>query len=232
MAKAVILLSGGLDSATTLAAAQKEGFSCYCLSFDYGQKHRAELAAAECLAKRMGAQEHRFFSLGLGQFGGSALTDNNIAVPTRGIKPGIPVTYVPARNTVLLSLALAWAEVLEARDIFLGINAVDYSGYPDCRPEFLAAFETLSNLATKAGVEGKAMRIHAPLLHLSKEQIIQLGTRLGVDYSQTVSCYQADENGHACGICDACRLRHEGFIKAGLPDPTRYSSSSGCSIGQ
>lgn len=217
---AVILLSGGLDSATTLAIARAAGFRCYCLSFDYGQRHRAELLAAERVAAALGATEHRVLKLDLGQFGGSALTDSNIAVPVDGVQPGIPVTYVPARNTIMLSLALAWAETLGSRDIFVGVNAVDYSGYPDCRPEYIAAFETMANLATKAGVEGERLTLHAPLIDLSKAEIIRRGTALGVDYALTVSCYQADAEGHACGVCDSCRLRHEGFVAAGLADPT------------
>lgn len=222
MRNAVVLLSGGLDSATTLAIARSQGFECYCLSFDYGQRHRTELLAAEKVAAALGAREHRCFSLNLAQFGGSALTDASIAVPVDGLTDGIPVTYVPARNTVFLSLALAWAEVLGARDIFLGINAVDYSGYPDCRPEFVAAFEALANLATKAGVEGERFNIHSPLLRASKAEIIATGSALGVDYSQTISCYQADEEGRACGRCDSCRLRRDGFAAAGVSDPTRY----------
>lgn len=223
MKKAVVLLSGGLDSATCLAIARSQGFACYCLSFDYGQRHRAELEAADRVAKTLGAVEHRILNLGLAQFGGSALTDTAIAVPTAGVQPGIPVTYVPARNTIMLSLALAWAEVLESRDIFVGVNAVDYSGYPDCRPEYIAAFENMANLATKAGVEGNRLSIHAPLIDLSKGDIIRTGAALGVDYGLTVSCYQADTEGRACGACDSCRLRAEGFAAAGLPDPTRYA---------
>lgn len=218
---AVILLSGGLDSATVLAIARQHGYACHALSVDYGQRHDAELEAARRVAHSLGAIEHRIIQLGLGQFGGSALTDAAIAVPEHPTE-GIPVTYVPARNTVMLSLALAWAEVLNARDIFIGVNAVDYSGYPDCRPEFISAFEHLANLATKAGVEGKRLRVHAPLQHLSKSEIIRLGQGLGVDYSQTVSCYQADAMGRACGRCDACRLRRAGFEQAGLSDPTKY----------
>lgn len=221
-APAVVLLSGGLDSATVLAMARAQGYVCYCLSFDYGQRHRAELQAAERIAAALGAAAQRTLKLDLGQFGGSALTDTSIAVPTAGIQPGIPVTYVPARNTVMLSLALAWAEVLGARDIFVGVNAVDYSGYPDCRPEYIDAFERMANLATKAGVEGETLRIHAPLIDLSKADIIAEGTRLGVPYAMTVSCYQADADGCACGVCDSCRLRHEGFVAAGVADPTRY----------
>jgi len=222
--KAVVLLSGGLDSATTLAIATAAGFECHCLSFDYGQRHRAELNAAAEVARAQGAAAHRVLTFDLAQLGGSALTDTNIAVPVEGVKPGIPVTYVPARNTIMLSLALAWAEVLEARDIFVGVNAVDYSGYPDCRPEYIAAFEAMANLATKAGVEGRKLSIHAPLIDLSKASIIRRGSFLGVDFGLTVSCYQADDAGRACGVCDSCRLRREGFEAAGIPDPTRYRS--------
>ncbi|WP_018077951.1 7-cyano-7-deazaguanine synthase QueC [Thiobacillus denitrificans] len=221
MKPAVILLSGGLDSATVLAIAREAGYVCHALSLDYGQRHNAELAAAARLATSLGAAGHRVVRLGLGDFGGSALTDAAIAVPETPTA-GIPVTYVPARNTVMLALALAWAEVLGARDIFIGVNAVDYSGYPDCRPEFIAAFERMANLATRAGIEGAKLRIHAPLQHLSKAQIIQRGAALGVDYAQTVSCYQADADGRACGVCDACRLRRQGFAQAGVPDPTPY----------
>ena len=224
--RAVVLLSGGLDSATCLAIARNEGFDCHCLSVDYGQRHAAELAAAARVAASLGAIEHRVVHLDTGQFGGSALTDSAIAVPTGGVQPGIPVTYVPARNTIMLSLALGWAEILQARDIFVGVNAVDYSGYPDCRPAFIAAFEQMANLATKAAVEGHPLRLHAPLIDLSKAAIIQQGRALGVDYAQTVSCYQADDSGRACGLCDACRLRREGFVAAGCPDPTRYHSSA------
>ena len=224
MKPAVVLLSGGLDSATCLAIARSQGFDCYCLSFDYGQRHSAELKAAERVVKALGAKEHRVLSLGLAQFGGSALTDTSIDVPVDGVHPGIPVTYVPARNTIMLSLALAWAEVLGSRDIFVGVNAVDYSGYPDCRPEYIAAFEKMANLATKAGVEGAKLNIHAPLINLSKADIIRTGAALGVDYGLTVSCYQADELGRACGVCDSCRLRAEGFAAAGVPDPTQYRS--------
>ena len=222
MKKAVVLLSGGLDSATCLAIARSQGFECYCLSFNFGQRHCAELVAADRVVKALGAAKHRVLNFGLAQFGGSALTDTNIAVPVDGVQPGIPVTYVPARNTIMLSLALAWAEVLGCRDIFVGVNAVDYSGYPDCRPEYIAAFETMANLATKAGVEGTKLHIHAPLIDLSKAEIIRLGTQLGVDYGLTVSCYQADDQGRACGVCDSCRLRAEGFAAAGLTDPTAY----------
>ncbi len=219
--KAVILLSGGLDSATVVAMARAEGYSCYTMSFDYGQRHRSELQAAELVAKQLAVVEHKVIGMNLNGIGGSALTDNSIAVP-EGPVEGIPVTYVPARNTLFLSLALGWAEVLGARDIFIGVNAVDYSGYPDCRPEFIAAFEALANLATKAGVEGSGFRIQAPLQALSKGQIVQAGVRLGVDYALTVSCYQADEQGRACGKCDSCRLRAAGFAQAGVDDPTRY----------
>jgi 7-cyano-7-deazaguanine synthase len=224
MKPAVVLLSGGLDSATCLAIARNQGFACYCLSFNYGQRHLAELEAAERVALALGATEHRILNLGLAQFGGSALTDTNIDLPIAGVQPGIPVTYVPARNTIMLSLALAWAEVLGSRDIFVGVNAVDYSCYPDCRPEYIAAFEKMANLATKAGVEGEGGRlsIHAPLIDLSKAEIICTGTKLGVDYGLTVSCYQADDSGRACGVCDSCRLRAEGFATAGLTDPTTY----------
>ena len=220
--KAVVLLSGGLDSATCLAIARSQGFECYCLSFNYGQRHCAELAAADRVVKALGAAKHRVLNFGLAQFGGSALTDTTIAVPIDGVQPGIPVTYVPARNTIMLSLALAWAEVLGSRDIFVGVNAVDYSGYPDCRPEYIAAFEQMANLATKAGVEGAKLHIHAPLIALAKAEIIRLGVTLGVDYGLTVSCYQADEQGRACGVCDSCRLRAEGFAAAGVSDPTTY----------
>lgn len=226
MKPAVILLSGGLDSATVLAIAREAGYACHALSLDYGQRHTAELAAAARVATSLGAVEHRVIRIGLGDIGGSALTDAAIAVPESAVpespSAGIPVTYVPARNTVMLALALAWAEVLGSRDLFIGVNAVDYSGYPDCRPEFIAAFEQLANLATRAGVEGARLRVHAPLQHLSKAHIIQRGIELGVDYAQTVSCYQADAAGLACGRCDACRLRREGFRAAGVADPTRY----------
>lgn len=221
-APAVVLLSGGLDSATCLAQASKDGFAPYCLSFDYGQRHCAELHAAAKVAQALGAADHRILKLDLAQFGGSALTDNNIPVPEAGSQGGIPATYVPARNTIMLSMALAWAEVLRARDIYVGVNAVDYSGYPDCRPDYIQAFADMANLATKAAVEGHPLKLHTPLIHLSKAQIIQLGKSLGVDYSLTVSCYQADANGTACGHCDSCHLRREGFNAAGVPDPTRY----------
>ncbi|MBT9612796.1 MAG: 7-cyano-7-deazaguanine synthase QueC [Burkholderiales bacterium] len=218
---AVVLLSGGLDSATTLAIARSKGFSCYCLSLDYGQRHRAELAAAAKVAQSLGATEHRVMHIDLAAFGGSALTDTALAIPTTPAA-GIPITYVPARNTIMLSLALAWSEVLGARDIFIGVNAVDYSGYPDCRPDYIAAFECVANLATKAGVEGKHLTLHAPLIQLSKADIIRQGLPLGVDYALTISCYQADAQGRACGVCDSCRLRKKGFADAACPDPTPY----------
>ena len=220
--KAVVLLSGGLDSATILAQAKAAGFACYSVSFDYGQRHRAELQAAERVARQLGVVEHKVIGLNLNGIGGSALTDSSIAVP-EGPTEGIPITYVPARNTVFLSLALGWAEVLGAHDIFIGVNAVDYSGYPDCRPEFIAAFERVANLATREGVEGSGFRIQAPLQNLSKAQIVQIGLQHGVDYGLTVSCYQADEDGRACGKCDSCRLRAAGFTAAGVADPTRYA---------
>ncbi|WP_313314268.1 7-cyano-7-deazaguanine synthase QueC [Stutzerimonas nitrititolerans] len=219
--KAVVLLSGGLDSATVVAMAKAQGYSCYTMSFDYGQRHRAELQAAERVASQLGVVEHKVIGLNLNGIGGSALTDSTIDVPETP-EVGIPVTYVPARNTVFLSLALGWAEVIGARDLFIGVNAVDYSGYPDCRPEFIEAFERMANLATKAGVEGQGFSIQAPLQNLSKAQIIQEGIRLGVDYAITVSCYQADDEGRACGKCDSCRLRKAGFQAAGVEDPTRY----------
>ncbi len=222
MKKAVVLLSGGLDSITTLALAQEQGFDCYALSLNYGQRHTAELAAAQRLADTAGVREHKVIQLGLGDVGGSALTDNAIDVPDHATS-GIPVTYVPARNTVFLSLALGWAEVLGAWDLFIGVNAVDYSGYPDCRPEFIAAFERLANLATRGGVEGGKFTVHAPLINLSKADIIREGVRMGIDYANTVSCYSADSDGRGCGVCDACRLRAEGFRGAGIPDPTRYA---------
>jgi 7-cyano-7-deazaguanine synthase len=222
--RAVVLLSGGLDSATCLAIAHAAGFDCHCLSVNYGQRHAAELTAAARVAAALGAVEHRVVHLDIGQFGGSALTDATIAVPTDGIQPGIPVTYVPARNTIMLSLALGWAEIIGAQDIFVGVNAVDYSGYPDCRPAFITAFETLANLATKAAVEGQRLHLHAPLIDLSKAAIIRRGHTLGINYGHTISCYQADNDGRACGLCDACRLRREGFATAGLPDPTHYQS--------
>ncbi|MDD0842527.1 7-cyano-7-deazaguanine synthase QueC [Pseudomonas sp. Gutcm_11s] len=220
--KAVVLLSGGLDSATVLAQAKAAGFACYSMSFDYGQRHRAELQAAERVAQQLGVIEHKVIGLNLNGMGGSALTDSTIAVPEAPTE-GIPITYVPARNTVFLSLALGWAEVLGAHDIFIGVNAVDYSGYPDCRPEFISAFERVANLATREGVEGRGFRIQAPLQNLSKAQIVQIGLQHGVDYGLTVSCYQADDDGRACGKCDSCRLRAAGFVAAGVADPTRYA---------
>ena len=220
--RAVVLVSGGLDSATTLAIAREQGRECYALSVDYGQRHRAELAAASLVAKSLGVVEHRTLRVDLGGIGGSALTDTSIAVP-ESPQVGIPVTYVPARNTVMLSFALGWAEVLNAPEIFIGVNAVDYSGYPDCRPAFIAAFERVANLATKVAVEGLlSFKVVAPLIDLTKAQIIQRGTALAVDYSLTVSCYQADDAGRACGRCDACRLRRDGFANARIADPTRY----------
>lgn len=221
--RAVILLSGGLDSTTCLAIARSQGFDCYALSVEYGQRHAAELTASRRIATALGATEHRLARVDLGQFGGSALTDAEIAVPIGGVEAdAIPVTYVPARNTVMLSLALGWAEVLQANDIFIGVNAVDYSGYPDCRPEFIHAFENMANLATRIGVEGATLNVHAPLMTLGKADIIRLGVKLGVDYGLTVSCYQADATGRACGLCDACRLRRAGFEQAGIADPTAY----------
>jgi 7-cyano-7-deazaguanine synthase len=221
MTRAVILLSGGLDSATVLAMARTAGFDCHALSVSYGQRHQAELNAAARVAHAQGAREHRIMHVDLGRIGGSALTDKSIDVPTVAGE-GIPVTYVPARNTIMLSLALAWAEVLDAREIHVGVNAVDYSGYPDCRPEYVAAFQNLATLATKAGIEGRAPAVRAPLISMSKADIIRTGIGLGVDYSLTVSCYQADARGQACGACDSCRLRREGFAAAGVADPTRY----------
>ncbi len=219
--KAVVLVSGDLDSTTVLAIAQSQGYQCYTLSFDYGQRHRAELDAAKALSKSMGAIEHKTVVLDLRTIGGSALTDDAIDVPEEQSE-GIPVTYVPARNTVFLSIALGWAEVLEANDLFIGVNAVDYSGYPDCRPDYIQAYETMANLATKAGVEGQVLRIQTPLIDLTKAEIIQQGAALGVNYEETISCYQADTEGKACGKCDSCRLRQQGFADAGLPDPTKY----------
>ena len=223
MKKAVVLLSGGLDSATVLAIAHSQGYECYCLSLDYHQRHIAELKAAEHVAKTLGAAAHRTAKLDLSMFGGSALTDAAIDVPEAPTK-GIPVTYVPARNTIMLSLALAWAEVLQAQDIFIGINALDYSGYPDCRGEYVQAFQHMANLATKSAVEGKTITVHAPLIDMTKAQIIKQGSALGVDYASTVSCYQADSQGRACGLCDSCRFRREGFAATGVVDPTRYQA--------
>ena len=221
MRRAVVLLSGGLDSATTLAIARAEGCDCHCLTVDYGQRHRIEVVAATRVARALGAAGHRVIALDLAQFGGSALTDPGIAVP-QAPTPGIPVTYVPARNTIFLSLALAWAEVLDAQDIYFGANAVDYSGYPDCRPEYMRAFEAVANLATKAAVEGRTLALRTPVIALSKAEIIKRGTALGVDYSLTVSCYQPTGDSAACGRCDSCRLRRAGFEAAGIADPTRY----------
>ena len=219
--KAVVLVSGGLDSATVLALAAASGARCHALTFDYGQRHRVELDAARRVARQLGAADHRVVNLDIGWMGGSALTDARIAVPQEST-PGIPVTYVPARNTIFLSIALGWAEVLDARDIYIGANAVDYSGYPDCRPEFIRAFESLANLATRAGVEGQGFHVHAPLMHMHKQEIIRTGARLGVDYALTLSCYDPDAGALACGRCDACRLRAQGFAEAGIADPTRY----------
>ncbi len=222
MKKAVVLISGGVDSTTTLALTRSQGFACYAMSFDYGQNHQVELESARRIAKTYGAVEHRIIKLGLGELGGSALTDTSIAVPDHSGDGKIPVTYVPARNTVFLSIALGWAEILNANDIFIGASSVDYSGYPDCRPEFFKAFQQLANLATKTGVEGNSIQIHAPLLHLSKAVTIQKGIELGVDYSLTFSCYRPNVAGHACGNCDSCTIRKKGFAEAGVPDPTRY----------
>ena len=222
MQNAVVLLSGGLDSATVLALAVRDRFECHALSIDYGQRHAAELDAAARVAQALGARQHRVMHLDLRPFGGSALTDASIDVPTGGSGAGIPVTYVPARNTIFLSLALAWAEVLGALDIFIGANAVDYSGYPDCRPEYLRAYEAMANLATRAGTEGRTLQIRAPLVDMTKAQIIRAGAQAGVDFGLTVSCYQADDSGAACGACDACRIRRAGFAAAGIDDPTRY----------
>jgi 7-cyano-7-deazaguanine synthase len=219
--RAVVLISGGLDSTTCLALAVRDGFECYGLSFDYGQRHRSELQAAARVATSMAVRDYRVIQVDMSGIGGSALTDTSLAVPETEM-PGIPVTYVPARNTVFLSYALAWAEVLDARSIFIGVNALDYSGYPDCRPAFIDAFQRLANLATRAGVEGTELRICAPLISMNKAEIIQTGVAAGVDYSLTVSCYQADEAGRACGVCDSCRFRRKGFLEAGIPDPTRY----------
>jgi 7-cyano-7-deazaguanine synthase len=218
---AVVLVSGGLDSATCLAMAVDRGYDCHALSFDYGQRHVAELEAASRIARLLGAMQHRIMTIGMGDIGGSALTDDTIAIPSNP-QSGIPVTYVPARNTVFLSLALAWAEVLDAESIFIGVNAVDYSGYPDCRPEYIASFQTMADLATKRAVEGRTIRIETPLIRLNKAEIIRTGTRLGVDFAQTVSCYQPDQNGKACGVCDSCRLRRAGFESSKIADPTRY----------
>jgi len=223
--KAVILVSGGLDSTTVMAMAMNQGYDCYTLSFDYGQRHRSELVAAQQVSELMTVHTHKVVKLDLGTIGGSALTDSSIDVPEYETA-GIPVTYVPARNTVFLSIALGWAEVLGANDVFLGINAVDYSGYPDCRPDYISAFEAMANLATKAGVEGNKLSIHAPLINMTKGEIVRTGLSLGVDYSHTVSCYQASLEGLACGRCDSCRLRSRGFDEAGVKDPTRYQNNA------
>lgn len=225
--QAIVLLSGGLDSTTTLAIAQSKGFKCYALSFSYGQRHSTELVAATKIAKLAKVVEHKIFDIDLATFKGSALTDEEISVPQDKsvlVSEGIPITYVPARNTVFLSIALAWAEVLQIGDIFIGVNAVDYSGYPDCRPEFIQAYEDMANLATKVGIEGNKLKIHTPLISLSKAEIIKLGSRLNVDYSKTISCYLADAEGKACGSCDSCKFRKQGFKDAGITDPTRYAN--------
>jgi len=224
--RAVVLLSGGLDSATALAIARSRGLECHTLAVSYGQRHAVELEAAALISRQLGAVEHRQMNVDLAAIGGSALTDHSMAVPDRPTT-GIPVTYVPARNTLFLALALGWAEVCEARDIYIGVNAVDYSGYPDCRPEFIAGFEALAALATRSGVEGARFRIQAPLIAMSKAEIIRAGRALGVDYAATISCYSADPQGQACGRCESCRLRREGFAAAGLPDPTRYAAGVG-----
>ncbi|CDZ76328.1 7-cyano-7-deazaguanine synthase [Legionella massiliensis] len=223
MKKAVVLISGGLDSTTCLAIAKAEGFDCYALSFAYGQRHTAELIAAQRIAKHFAVSEHRIINLDIGQFGGSALTDQSIQVPEYSGSKEIPVTYVPARNTVFLAISLGYAEVLDAQDLFIGVSSVDYSGYPDCRPEYIAAFQNLANLATKSAVEGSPFRLHTPLLHLSKAETIRQGIKLGVDYSMTVSCYQATEDGKACGHCDSCTLRKQGFLEAYITDQTIYA---------
>ncbi len=219
---AVVLLSGGLDSTTVLAYAKDQGYNCYCISFDYGQRHKAELQFARNIAQQYQAREHFIFKLGINELGGSALTDSNIAVPTAGVGTAVPVTYVPARNITFLSIALGYAEIKQANDIFIGVSAVDYSNYPDCRPEFIAAFEKTANLATKIGVETGLIKIHTPIINLTKAQTVQLGIKLGVDYSKTVSCYQLTSDGLACGVCDSCRLRQKGFLDAGVTDPTQY----------
>lgn len=226
MSRAVVLVSGGLDSATTLAIARSQDFACYALSFDYGQRLRVELEAARQVAESQGAVLHKIVQLDIGWMGGSALTDMHLDIPQTA-SAGIPITYVPARNSIFLAIALGWAEVLQAHDIFIGVNAVDYSGYPDCRPQFLQTFQDLANLGTRMGVEGQGLRLHAPLVHLSKAEIIATGQRLGVDYAPTVSCYSPDAQGRACRTCDSCRLRAAGFSAAGVPDPTRYQSVAG-----
>ena len=225
MSKAIVLLSGGLDSTTTLAIAKSEGFDCYALSFDYGQKQSSELISAKNIAKQFGVVEHRIMSISLADIGGSALTDSNIDIPKYNESSEIPITYVPARNTVFLSFALAWAEVLESQSIFIGVNALDYSGYPDCRPEYIKAYEVMANLATKQSIEGNKLNIHTPLIHLTKAQIITKGLSLGIDYSKTTSCYQANSDGEACGECDACVLRRNGFDEADVEDPTMYQQN-------
>ncbi|WP_428852478.1 7-cyano-7-deazaguanine synthase QueC [Imbroritus primus] len=222
--RAIVLLSGGLDSATVLAMARAQGFETYALSMRYGQRHSSELDAARRVARALGAQRHEIIDLDLRPFGGSALTDDTLDVPVDGNSTGIPITYVPARNTIMLSVALGWAEAVGAYDLFFGANAVDYSGYPDCRPEFVSAYETLANIATKAGVEGQRIRVQAPIIAMSKAEIIRTGIGLGVDYGMTVSCYLADAEGRACGVCDSCRLRRAGFEAAGVADPTRYQT--------
>ncbi len=225
MSKAIVLLSGGLDSTTTLAIAKSEGFDCYALSFDYGQKQSSELISAKNIAKQFGVVEHRIMSISLADIGGSALTDSNIDIPKYNESSEIPITYVPARNTVFLSFALAWAEVIGSQSIFIGVNALDYSGYPDCRPEYIKAYEVMANLATKQSIEGTKLNIHTPLIHLTKAKIITKGLSLGIDYSKTTSCYQANSDGEACGECDACVLRRNGFDEANVEDPTMYQQN-------
>ena len=225
MSKAIVLLSGGLDSTTTLAIAKSEGFDCYALSFDYGQKQSSELVSAKNIAKQFGVVEHRIMSISLADIGGSALTDSNIDIPKYNESSEIPITYVPARNTVFLSFALAWAEVIGSQSIFIGVNALDYSGYPDCRPEYIKAYEVMANLATKQSIEGTKLNIHTPLIHLTKAKIITKGLSLGIDYSKTTSCYQANSDGEACGECDACVLRRNGFDEADVEDPTMYQQN-------
>ena len=222
MSKAIVLLSGGLDSTTTLAIAKSEGFDCYALSFDYGQKQSSELISAKNIAKQFDVPEHRIMRISLDDIGGSALTDSHLDIPKYEESSDIPITYVPARNTVFLSFALAWAEVLESQSIFIGVNALDYSGYPDCRPEYIKAYEVMANLATKQSIEGNKLNIHTPLINLTKAQIITKGLSLGIDYSKTTSCYQANSDGEACGECDACVLRRNGFVEVGIEDPTKY----------
>jgi len=226
MSKAIVLLSGGLDSTTTLAIAKSEGFDCYALSFDYGQKQSSELVSAKNIAKQFDVLEHRIMRISLADIGGSALTDPDLKIPKYEESSEIPITYVPARNTIFLSFALAWAEVLESQSIFIGVNALDYSGYPDCRPEYIKAYEVMANLATKQSIEGNRLNIHTPLIHLTKAQIIAKGLNLGVDYSNTTTCYQANSRGEACGECDACVLRHNGFVEAGVEDPTKYQQNN------